>query len=544
MGAVFLAEISKRLKEKPLFTPADEISRNYNIYKLYIGARPQTYWTDWGGWYDNPETEMVEIRFVEWLFPVSSMADLLETENSCYTGGGYLYVNVPLYTRFYRGSDVTCAVRQGFLSGPLSAEKPSGLFLSDAFAEARFSPPSVGVKLADVISGITMFGTFNITLDNSDGMFDGADAVELFNTPAYILKTTAENAGYGDFHRIRTGMVESVKIDSEKITITAADKFRSLDSAVCRLVTASEFPLEKEDAAGKPLPAAFGNVTMPLIEIGGGKYLVAEHITGFDGLYDENGASLPYTRDGLVITYSGTGRPKYARFTGHAANRLGEIITALVERAALKYIPSVWDTVETDRYNAAAPRLNIAFTGGDVKAAIQTALKSDTAYLIQKNDGLFTIRKWGADYALHEIPEWLITGKPEKDFSSAEKNYFSSCVVRGRYNEYAKTYGGTYAYDGMEEAAIEKYLKNKRAEYDTRLADTQRIRELAEALAARFCVMRDTVRVSVGADTSRYNLLDKVRMTMSVNGRKYSNNGVWVIKETDPANDRLVLEAV
>jgi hypothetical protein len=183
-------------------------------------------------------------------------------------------------------------------------------------------------------------------------------------------------------------------------------------------------------------------------------------------------------------------------------------------------------------------------SGGDIKAAVQTALKSDTAYLIQKNDGRLTLRKWGEDYAPHEIPEWRVTAQPEKDFSDAEKNYFSSCVVRGKYNDYAKEYGVSFVYNDMEDAALEKYVKNKLAEYETRLADTEGIKALAASLAARFGVMKDTARVSVGADTSLFNLLDKVRMKIIVNGRKYSDNETWVVKEIDPAQDKLVMEAL
>jgi hypothetical protein len=36
------------------------------------------------------------------------------------------------------------------------------------------------------------------------------------------------------------------------------------------------------------------------------------------------------------------------------------------------------------------------------------ALQSDMVYLIQKNDRRLTIRKWGRDYALHEIPSWRL----------------------------------------------------------------------------------------------------------------------------------------
>jgi hypothetical protein len=56
--------------------------------------------------------------------------------------------------------------------------------------------------------------------------------------------------------------------------------------------------------------------------------------------------------------------------------------------------------------------------------------------------------------------------------------------------------------------------------------------------------MKDTARVSVGTDTSGFNLLDTVVMKLAVNGRKYSDNERWAVKEIDPAQDRLVLEAL
>jgi hypothetical protein len=205
-------------------------------------------------------------------------------------------------------------------------------------------------------------------------------------------------------------------------------------------------------------------------------------------------------------------------------------------------VNSVWDVAETGKYIGTSPRLNFAVTGGGIKNAIQTALKSDMAYLIQKNDGLFTLRKWGNDYSLHDIPEWMITKQPEKDFQDAERNYFSSCVVQGKYNDFTKEYGESYVYNDIEMTAIEKYTKNRTNEYETRLAETAWIKQLAASLAGRFANMKDTVRVSVGADTSGFNLLDKVRLKIIVNSRKYSENAIWVIKEIDPAQDKLVLE--
>jgi hypothetical protein len=544
MGSVFLAEITKRFGLKPQFTPDGAISREYGVYGLYTGEKPQnTYWTGWGGSYDNPVSKSVEIRLSDWLFPVSSVADLLAVENSCYAGVDFLLVHTAVHTWLYAGEETTLAERRGFLSGPKNAGKPSDMALDGKYAEARFSAPDAVVKLADAISGVVFFGTFSVSLDNSDGAFDGSEAVELFNSPVNILKASVENPAYGDFQKIRTGMTESVRVDSKKITVTASDRFRSLDGQACALVGQGGFPVEKEDALGKHLPVVFGEVSMPLIEIAAGKYLAAERITDFAGLYDENGEPLPCTLDGPVIVYSGAGKPKYARFTGYADDGLGSVITRLVARdPSLQYVPSVWDIEETERYIASQPRVGLAVTGGDIKTAVKTALQRDTAYLIQKNDGRLSVRRWGEDYALHEIPGWLITKDPEKDFQDAEKNYCSSCVVLGKYNDYAKTYGESYVYTDMETQAVGKYAKNKRAEYGTRLSVSQDMRSLAARLGARFSEMKDTVRVSVGADTARFNLLDKVVMKVAVNGRKYSDNEAWVIKETDPAQDKLVLE--
>jgi hypothetical protein len=164
MGILFLAEITNRFSLKPQFTPDESVSRQYGVYRLYTGARPQdTYWTDLGGAYDSPVTAEAEIRFTDWLFPVASMADLLAVKNSCYAANGYLYVHVPKQTWLYRESEVTMAARQPYLSGPKRADSPSDMVLNGNYAEARLAVPGIGVRLSDVISGITLLGSFNIT---------------------------------------------------------------------------------------------------------------------------------------------------------------------------------------------------------------------------------------------------------------------------------------------------------------------------------------------------------------------------------------------
>jgi hypothetical protein len=108
-----------------------------------------------------------------------------------------------------------------------------------------------------------------------------------------------------------------VKVDSAKITVTAADRFRTLGSQACGMVNAVDYPVaaDKSDALGKPLPVVFGTVTLPLIEIaytetedGGNvtvnaKYLAAGYISSFSGLYAEDGTGLPYSLQGAVIVF-------------------------------------------------------------------------------------------------------------------------------------------------------------------------------------------------------------------------------------------------
>ena len=74
------------------------------------------------------------------------------------------------------------------------------------------------------------------------------------------------------------------------------------------------------------------------------------------------------------------------------------------------------------------------------------------------------------------------------------------------------------------------------------MLDAQQAKALAERLGNRFCELKDTVRVGVGADTSLFSLLDVVQMRIRVNDREYSDNETWIIRELDPAQDILVLE--
>jgi ribosomal protein S17E len=240
-------------------------------------------------------------------------------------------------------------------------------------------------------------------------------------------------------------------------------------------------------------------------------------------------------------------KPKYAKFSGYLNNKLGEIVTWLAAKEDnTKYTYTAWDIFEAYVYINASPRLNIMFSGGDIKSAIKTVLQSDMAYLIQKNDGRLTLRKWGGSYFVHEIDAFRIMDYPEKDFSDAEKNYFSSCRIKAGYNYLTKEYDENYLYTERESYAVNKFLKTRVAEYETRLISREDEEGLARSLSERFLDIKETVRVSVMRDLSGFKLLDMVKFKpgLEVNDRKYSDVETWIIKEIDYANDKLVLEAL
>jgi hypothetical protein len=610
----FLAELTKRSSLKPLIAaPSVRWGRAYNIYEIYIGKRPKnTYWTEWGGVYDNEETDKIEIYFGEWLYHAVKDEELKSSiKPAMYIEGDYAYIYIPKHPWLYKDSENSMSTRKGYLYAPKNSVNPSDLYIDGLLYEMRMAIPSIGVKLSNPISGMTKYSTFSISLINNDGVFDDEHSMDYFNSPVYIRKTTKDNPLYTDFTAIREGLVENITVTSENIEIDCAEKYRAFDEQVCRLISDENISIEnkqvkitKEGTEGKLLPVIFGQCVMPLIEIEDTQYVEndvdldneIENIDGIDkedddtitlkGAYlvgegvrsvagnvvyadSETGlVSIPcaFDRETGIITveetklkYTMTGidengkpiyeenektpKPQYVVVEGYSENKIGQIVTSLIARSGrLLYNESNWDVNETNSYLNASSPLNIAVTGGDIKKAVADVLKNDMAFLIQKNDGRFTLRKWGNPYDTHRIESWYLTQQPQKSFTDAQQNYFSSCIIKYKYNEYKKSHDNQYVYTEKENDAESRYLKKAEKEFETYLTTETSAANLASLLGSRFCELKDTVSIGVGVDTSSFNLLDTVLMEINVNGRKYSDNNRWIIVELDPAQDKLVLE--
>jgi hypothetical protein len=546
MSVLFTADLAEDSEILLSFTPSNDVSRKYNVYEVYLGAYPEnTYWNDWGGWYDNPIVNQIELYVGgEHLTRVYSLQDCCAQNNSIYDEptAGTTYINVPKHTWLY--DDIKTNVRKtvSFLSGPKNPDNPSDDVFNNEHWPVKLETPKFTVKLSDVINGLTKYSTFDFTLFNDDGYFDDLEVTNFFNAPSYIRKTWKDNPKVEDFIPIRYGMVESIKIDDKKMTVSCADLFRTLEEPVCKVVK-DVFTTATENQ-DENLPVIYGTVNIPLIEIDVLKYVAGENITDILEVYNKDGNIISWNKDAnFVITT--TEEADYAKVTGNANNKIGQIVIDVIEtKTKIRYISSFWDITETDIYRNNSPEVNIAFTDGSVRDAVKDTLISDMVFLIQKNDGRFTLRQWGETYNNFNIHNWEITKFPTKNYSEAQKNYLSSCTIKYNYDFSDDEHSNVLLYNEDEDQAEITYNKLVRKEFETYLTNETDAFNLGKKISDRFSILRETIQIYVGYNTSEVNLLDAVELEMKVNGRLFSKYTTWIVKEIDPAQDILTLEPV
>jgi hypothetical protein len=544
----FLAEIMSRFDGEIHFTPSNGIARQNNVYELDINPHPKnTYWTDWGGIYDNFTAKQIELYFGQFLRKVSLLYDMLSQPFSLFINENFfVYVNLPEHPWLYADYETGAGYDIQLLSAALNPDKPSDNHLLGSNAPVRLSVPDFTVKLSDNISGVVLNQDFRVALYNDDGYFDDEKKLNIFNTPLYLKKAVKDNPVYQDFKTIKVGLIESAVTAFDSFEINASDRLRGMDSPMCLTVGETHFlhNITDDKILGKNIPVVYGRKEVELLKLDETQYLAAEYISGLIGLYDSDGAPLRnYSYDPLTSIITSSREAKTAVIIGYADNRIGQIIKDLIERrAGIRYSGMNWNTDEADYYINSSARVNVAINSGDVKSAVQNILKNDMAFLIQQNDGRFTLRKYGVEYPLREIRRWLITKKPEKTWVTAQENYFSSCVINYDFTD--KETFSSLLYSDNESEAERVYRRKVRKTFDTNLAETKDALTLAKLLAGRYSTIKQTVKVSVGADVSGYELLDTVIMPLGVNGRAFGNAATFIIKEINPAQDVLTLEEI
>ena len=427
-------------------------------------------------------------------------------------------------------------------------------------AQVRLEVPSFTVKLSDNISGITLHQGFSISLHNNDGYFDNDDDWNMFNTPVYLKKAVKENPMYEDFKLIRDGLVENKKTTFDRMQIDVADRFKALEEPVCRVIRQEDFYFEVEsNALGRQIPIVFGRVRIRLIRLDRTRYMTAENATDIRSVVDRNrrpidNATFDQVTKILTVPNADTegGDDGYGIEAYEALvigttgpditdNTIGCIIQALTARANIVFNETNFNTAEFNSYASSSFPINIAITSGNVRRAIEAVLRNDMAFFIQQTDGRFTIRRYGETYATHIIPAWAITRKPEKDYGRAQDNYFSSCIINYVDNEAQHL---NVLFNERENEAERKYRRIVQKTFDTNLTNEAYALQLAALLSNRYSFMRQTVKLAMGIDTTKFELLDKVTVDLTINGRKFSNATDYIIKEINHAQDILVLEEI
>jgi hypothetical protein len=476
---------------------------------------------------------------------VYSLDDCCATPRSIYDepDAGMIYINVPNHTWLYENALTKYKTVVSFTSGPKDSNNPSDDIYNDEHWPVRLETPKLTVKLSDVINGLTKYSTFDFTLFNDDGYFDNSEISNFFNSPTYIKKTWKDNPTPDDFIPIRYGMVESLKIDDKTMHVSCADLFRTLEEPVSKVVkNVFAGVAENKD---EELPRVYGTIRTKVIKIDANRYVAGENVTYVSQVFDKDGNSVSFTFSDGIITIEEDKDIESAIVTGSRNNKLGDVVVDIITaRTNITYVASFWDLDETNKYRINSPRINALFSGGTVRNAVKEALSSDSVFLIQKNNGRFTLRKWGNTYNKFIIPSWNITKFPAKEFVQAQNNFFSSCSIVYNYDFNKDEYTSAYLYSTNEKQIKRAYNKAVRKTFETYLTNEYDCKLLAEHLSKRFSTLRETVKVSVGMDTSEINLLDTVELELVINERSFSNAKNWIVKEIDPAQDVLVIENI
>jgi len=518
------------------------IDNNGQIISVIQTKAPEgeTYWTRWGGWYDIPPTPNLTIFLGKYLRRVPSLAALVLSDESYTVVGQFVYTNTPKYPWQYFFDEGTIESLEAYASTVPDPDKPSDDIYINAIGQevrhpVRLQVPSstLNASLPDPINGVVLFPSFSVGLENSDGHFDDYKIADFANRPIDVLKSNVDNPTLADFKTIRVGKIESVTTTPKVITIKALDPYTTLGEEVCRPYTKQVFADLPEDLAGKKMPAAWGQIDQaPRIALGETRFALC------DPAYKPNVANMNSNPD---FSFSSSGEGPVS-FRAEGLDKIGPIITSLIAQASsIAYVEGLWDVAETDRYAQICPEVGIYYKGGAVKKLVGEILRNDLAFLIVKNDGRLTLRRWGVAYDRHEIPSWQIT-KPPKIETSDTKYFMSSCAIEYLHQEDSNTYKGYYLHDAEERSIYLKWRKQVRKDFQTRLKHKGDVEGLATRLLARFGRQTKLIQLSTGYDTSQINLLDTVITDITINGRRLTRGNKYIVRKVNPAQDTLLLE--
>lgn len=570
--AKYISELFQNYDWDPRVAIADnQYSRQYNIYQFSVAALitdTDNYWIQWGGHFDNPVGYNFQVYFNEFLVEVFSGSNLVATDNSFYIDQDndilYIHIDYKPWRYFDAFSAIYQASETTFSTGPKDEINPSDNKYGAIKVLPRMKVPTLNNKLNNIISGVVTYNSFSIQIDNADGKYDDSDILKFFNTPMQVSKTIENAETIEDFNKIRYGIINDINLDFKVMNIKATDRFYMMDTEFCKAFTTVDYPNLPDENIDELMPVAWGavkKVAVFQIDKDTGSppewidYIILnpDYITAVSYVYDADGNTLTHSFDSgtgivRVTELDGEGEvieAECADVTGDTDNLIGEIVIAALERNEnISYVQGIWDVTETQKYLDICATIGFYFEGGTTKELIKGILKNDIAFLIQKNNGLLTLRQWGQEYETHFIPFWINTKNPKKNFKDASKYFCSSVRIfyNKDYNE--NKYTEKYLDDSQEKDIFAEYRKSYTAPFKTDLLVADDREDLADRILDRFGQLRETLKVSVGVDTFEINLLDTINFEAYINDRIFSEYSSWIVKECDPGQDEIIVEGL
>jgi hypothetical protein len=555
---LYLIDLFSQIVYSPInaSTP-NTFQRNYNIYYFDITKDLTSYWvTTWNGFFDTPNSTELQIFFNEFLVEVFTQDALENNVGVFYVDGNFIYLNLELkpWQYFKKLTSLYDAEDGRFSTAQADPNNPSDWKFSGSNNDYKpyFLVPSINNKISSPLSDISLQQQFSFSIINNDGNLDNIEDKNYYNVPVSIRKAIEDIPTISDFSTIHRGLVESVSLTLNSISVNSVDYNKLLTSEVTGFFNSIDYPNLPNEQESKPIPIGYGplnKVPLILVEDGGSffDYVAIEpsQITSVSIVYDSDGNSISFTETGGIIRT--TTEAASADINGKINNKIGEIIIELIDSYSIfKFNSSNWDLTESNNYVSISKSIGFYFASGNLKTAINKILKNDNAFLIQKNDGRFTLRQWGQVYSQHNIDYWTLVNENslKKNTVFAAKYYQSSARVNYNKIEITNIFNNTFLYEEDELNNFGEFKRSKIVNYDTSLLNEIDAADLGKRTTDRFGRMNPDIIIETGKNTSAINLLDTVLLEININGRLFTETYGFIVREINPAQDRILLESI
>lgn len=446
--------------------------------------------------------------------------------------------------------EIGSPVTHRFSSAVRNPIEPSNATYPDSIGDpilypVRLAVPNMNNKISDSISGTINIAQQSFVIANDNGKYDDVEDLGWFNIPVIVKRSDKDNPTLADFDPAWSGIIDYPDVGEKSVTLKCNNVYRSLTEEVTKVFNTTDYPNLPDNNIDRDVPIAYGPDVMnvPLYQIDTtdpDKYIAIDpdYLTAVNAVYDANGNSIAFTPPGPSGIIDAVDAVT-ADVDGATGNTIGDIITSEIAlKSLIAYTSDNWDIVETNEYIVNSALLRFYFPGGTVRQLVDAALKSDNAFLFTKNNGLLTIRQWGRNYNIHVLKNWKIMKFPDKKYREALKYYNSLASIQFEKNI------STGVYENQTSSGTNPaFNKERKVSYPTDLYVAGEITDLGERMIKRFGTLSEIIPLWAGESTIDINLLDEIQIDVTINGRQFSKKTKWIVREANPGQDILSLEA-